>query len=125
MEARFGEGALDERDDVGAVVEGGVFGEEAGAGGGDVGVSDVGEDEGGGGGGGVRDDAYAEFVGAAFEADCVAHGCGCPESAAEDGCLARGGKLWVVDVMDAYVDLNLYFEACDGGCRSRTLKCLI
>ena len=47
FEAGFGEGALDEGDDVGAVVQGGVFGEEAGAGGGDVGVSDVGEDFGG------------------------------------------------------------------------------
>ena len=55
-----------------AVVEGGVLWEEAGAGWGDVGVADVREDAGGGFGGGfgVLDYAYAEFVGAAFEADC-------------------------------------------------------
>lgn len=74
FEAGFDEGTLHERDDMRAVVYGGVFGEETGAGGGDVGVSEVGEDYGGRSGGGVRDDANADFVGAAFEADCVAHG---------------------------------------------------
>lgn len=90
-------------------MEGGVFGEEAGAGGGDVGVAEVGEDEGGGGGGGVRDDAHAEFVGAAFEADCVAHGCGGPESAGGDGVFGRRWGGGEVDVWGGYGKLDSLF----------------
>ena len=82
---------MHEGGDVGAVVEGGFFGEEARAGRGVVGVAEVGEDLGGlvgggrgvGCGGGVAigdgdgavggnvrvvDDADAEFIGRAFEA---------------------------------------------------------
>lgn len=46
---RFAEGAFHEGDDVGAVVPRGVLGQETFAGGGIVGVSDVGEDDGGAG----------------------------------------------------------------------------
>ena len=49
-EVGFAESVFDEGDDVGAVVAGGVFGEEAFARGGVEGVSDVGKDDGGGGG---------------------------------------------------------------------------
>lgn len=52
-----------------AVVQGRVFGEEAFAGGGDKGVTEVGEDAGGAAGGGVLDYADAELVGGAFEAE--------------------------------------------------------
>ena len=50
-----------------AMVESSVFGEETGAPGGDVGVSNVGEDF-GREAWSVADDARAEFVGGAFEA---------------------------------------------------------
>lgn len=55
------EGLEGDADEEGAVVGGGVFGEEAGAGGGDEGVADVGED--GGGVVFVENDANAQFVG--------------------------------------------------------------
>lgn len=63
----LGDGAAGEGDELGAVVEGGVFGEEARAGRGDECVSQVGED--GGGGWGVADEADAELVGGAFAAE--------------------------------------------------------
>lgn len=56
-------------DDPGSVVFGCVFGEESFAGGGDEGVADVGEDCCWAGGFGVVDEANAEFVGGAFEAE--------------------------------------------------------
>ena len=72
-EVGFGEGGAHELDDPLAVVARGVFGEEAGAGWGDVGVAEVGEDLGAGVGavaaGWVEDEAYAELVGGAFEAE--------------------------------------------------------
>lgn len=69
-----GEGLADESSDVAAVVEGGVFGEEAFAWWGDVGLSDVGEDycgrrRVGGCWFWVQDEADAEFVGGTFEAE--------------------------------------------------------
>ena len=57
------------------MVFGGVFGEETFAGGGDEGVADVGEGNGGTAAfGGVEDEADAEFVRGAFEAEGY-HGC--------------------------------------------------
>lgn len=71
----LGEGALDEADDPGAVVEGGVFGEEAGACRRDVCMAQVGEDvDGSRGVGVVLNYAYAKFVGGAFEAEGDGHG---------------------------------------------------
>lgn len=67
-DARLGDGAAGEGDELSAVVEGGVFGEEARAWRGDECVSQVGED--GGGGWGVADEADAELVGGAFAAEC-------------------------------------------------------
>lgn len=73
-EAGLVESLLDEAGHPAAVVQGGVFGEEAGAGRGDEGVAEVGEDvdaggvRGAGGRGVVLDDAYAELVGGALEA---------------------------------------------------------
>lgn len=105
----LGEGALDEADDPGAVVEGGVFGEEAGARGRDVGVSQVGEDvDGSGGGGVVLDYAYAELVGGAFEAEGDGHG--------QDGSGRRGERRAVVMLLAhreavTVVDLKQF---CDG-----------
>lgn len=73
--AGFFQCLLDQSHDPGAVVFGRVLWEEARARWGDKGVPDVGEDlcgRGGGGfgGGGLEDDADAEFVRGAFEADC-------------------------------------------------------
>ena len=68
----FAEGAVHEGDDVEAVVPGCVFGEEAFAGGGVEGVAEVAEDgrwSGAFGRGWMLDEAHAELVGGAFEAE--------------------------------------------------------